>query len=45
MSFAKGSPAQARRWLDRPRIQRAVSWGSGAILLTFAVVLLIEHAV
>ncbi len=35
---------RARRWLDRPRIQRAVSWGTGAILLTFAVGLLIEHA-
>ncbi len=36
---------QARRWLDRPRIQRAVSWGTGVILLTFAVGLLIEHAI
>ena len=36
---------RARRWLDRPRIQRAVSWGSGAILLTFAVVQLMELAV
>ncbi len=36
---------QARRWLDRPRIQRAVSWGTGTILLTFAVVLLVEHVI
>ena len=36
---------QARRWLDRPGIQRALSWGTGAILLTFAVGLLIEHAI
>jgi threonine/homoserine/homoserine lactone efflux protein len=35
---------QARRWLDRPRIQRAVSWGTGTILLGFAIALLIEHA-
>ena len=35
---------QARRWLDRPRIQRAVSWGTGTILLAFAAGLLIEHA-
>ena len=36
---------QARRWLDRPGIQRALSWGTGVILLTFAVGLLIEHAI
>ena len=34
---------QARRWLDRPGVQRAVSWGTGAILLAFAAALLIEH--
>ena len=34
---------QARRWLDRPAVQRAVSWGTGAILLAFAAALLIEH--
>ncbi len=34
---------QARRWLGRPAVQRAVSWGTGTVLLGFAAALLIEH--
>jgi threonine/homoserine/homoserine lactone efflux protein len=35
---------QARRWLGVPMLQRAVSWGTGAVMMLFAVFLLIEHA-
>jgi threonine/homoserine/homoserine lactone efflux protein len=39
------SAEQARRWLGRPAVQRAVSRGTGAVLLGFAALLLFEHAV
>lgn len=32
-----------RRWLGTPSVQRAVNWVTGAILLTFAAVMLWEH--
>ncbi len=35
----------ARRWLSRPRVQRAISWATGAILLGFAAVMAWEHGV
>lgn len=34
---------EARRFLTRPRVQRAVSAGTGAILLAFAALMLYEH--
>jgi threonine/homoserine/homoserine lactone efflux protein len=34
-----------RRWLGNPRVQRAVSWSTGGILLLFAVGLLADHVV
>lgn len=34
---------EARRFLVRPRVQRAVSAGTGAILLVFAALMLYEH--
>lgn len=33
----------ARRWLGEPRVQRAVSWVTGLILLAFAVLMVVEH--
>lgn len=33
----------ARRWLGEPRVQRAVSWVTGLILMAFAVLMVIEH--
>lgn len=35
----------ARRWLADPRVQRGVSWATGAILLAFAVLMVVEHGV
>lgn len=32
-----------RRWLSRARVQRLVSWTTGAVLLAFAVGFLVEH--
>lgn len=34
---------EARRFLTRPRVQRAVSAGTGAVLLAFAALMLYEH--
>jgi len=34
---------QARRWLGRPSVQRAVSWSAGLILILFAVLMLFNH--
>jgi threonine/homoserine/homoserine lactone efflux protein len=34
---------RARRWLGRPAVQRAVSRGTGLVLLGFAAILLVEH--
>ncbi len=34
----------ARRWLSGPRVQRAVAWGTGAVLIAFAAAMLVEHA-
>ena len=36
---------QARRWLGRPAIQRGVSRATGAVLLGFAALLLVEHVI
>ncbi|MBI4968629.1 MAG: LysE family translocator [Rhodospirillales bacterium] len=33
----------ARQGLMRPRVQRGVSWATGAIFLVFAILMLIEH--
>lgn len=33
----------ARRWLADARVQRAVSWVTGLILLAFAVLMVVEH--
>lgn len=33
-----------RRWLSRPDVARAVRWTTSAVLLAFAVAMLIEHA-
>ncbi len=32
-----------RRWLGTPRVQRGVNWATGAILMTFAGLMLWEH--
>lgn len=34
---------RARRWLGRPAVQRAVSRGTGVVLLGFAAILLVKH--
>ncbi len=34
-----------RRWIGTPKVQRAVNWGSGAVLMSFAAALLYEHIV
>jgi len=34
-----------RRWLGTPRVQRAVNWVTGAILMAFAALMLWEHLV
>lgn len=34
-----------RRWLGTPSVQRAVNWATGAILLTFAALMLWEHLI
>ena len=36
---------QARRWLGKPPVQRAVSWTTGIVLIGFAVIILAEHLV
>ncbi|MBM3510523.1 MAG: LysE family translocator [Alphaproteobacteria bacterium] len=33
----------ARLWLDRPSVQRALSWGTGAILFGFAALLIVDY--
>jgi threonine/homoserine/homoserine lactone efflux protein len=33
----------ARLWLDRPAVQRALSWGTGAILFGFAALLIVDY--
>ena len=32
-----------RRWLGSPTVQRWVNWGTGGVLMTFAVLMLYEH--
>jgi threonine/homoserine/homoserine lactone efflux protein len=34
-----------RRWIGTPKVQRAVNWGSGSVLMLFAAALLYEHIV
>jgi len=36
--------AAVRRWLGDQRIARAINWGTGAILICFAVLLILDHA-
>lgn len=35
----------ARLWLDRPSVQRALSWGTGAILFGFAALLIVDYVI
>ena len=42
-TLALGAEA-ARRWLSVPRIQRILSWVTGAILMAFASALVLDHA-
>jgi len=36
--------ASVRKWLANARIARAINWGTGTVLIGFAVLLLLDHA-